>query len=116
MRILGQGELPVSEYTFLSPLACYPLPKGFDFAAYLETENEFWAFFPETQGRRVNFCQVGLTAQIYVESSSTQSNLAADETYFLMPCADQTMRPMRMKAVRRLTLGEFRISHLTALR
>ena len=33
-----------------------------------------------------------------------------------MPCADRTLRPIRMKAVRRLTLDEFRMSHITAIR
>ena len=33
-----------------------------------------------------------------------------------MPCADRTMRPLRMKVVRKLTLAEYRMSHLTAIR
>ena len=27
-----------------------------------------WALFPETEGKRVNFCQLGLTARIFIES------------------------------------------------
>jgi len=27
-----------------------------------------WALFPETEGKRVNFCQLGLTAKIFIES------------------------------------------------
>lgn len=71
--------------------------------------------FPETDGKRVNFCQLGLTAQVYVESPNT-GDLADGETYFLMPCDDGALRPLRMKAVRRLTLDEFRMSHITAQR
>jgi hypothetical protein len=106
----------VSGYSFLSPDAAYPLPRNFNFRDYIEIENEFWALFPETEGRRVNFCQLGLTAHIYVESARPHSELAENETYFLMPCPDLTMRPMRMRALRRLTLDEYRMSHHTALR
>jgi hypothetical protein len=105
----------VSQFAFLDPASSFSLPRTFNFADYIETEREMWALFPETQGKRVNFCQLGLTAQIYVESDA-QSELASDETYFLMPCADRTLRPIRMKAVRRLTLDEFRMSHITAIR
>ena len=106
----------MSGYSFLDPAIAYPLPRSFRFRDYIETENEFWALFPETQGLRVNFCQLGLTAQIYIESTGGQGELADNETYFLMPCADSTMRPVRMRALRRLTLPEYRMSHMTALR
>ena len=33
-----------------------------------------------------------------------------------MPCEDGAMRPLRMRALRRLTLPEYRMSHITALR
>jgi hypothetical protein len=33
-----------------------------------------------------------------------------------MPCADRTLRPIRMRQLRRLTLDEFRMSHITAIR
>jgi hypothetical protein len=102
-------------YFFLDPGTSFPLPKAFNFHDYLETEQEMWALFPETEGKRVNFCQMGLTAQIFVESPSV-GDLTADETYFLMPCADKTLRPVRMRPVRRLTLDEFRMSHITAIR
>jgi hypothetical protein len=105
----------VSRHCFLEPGERYPLPDSFDFADYIETEREMWALFPETEGSRVNFCQIGLTAQIFVESAFA-GELAADETYFLMPCSDRTLQPIRMKALRRLTLEEFRMSHLTAIR
>ena len=105
----------MSRFAFLEPASSFVLPKSFDYADYIETEQEMWALFPETEGKRVNFCQLGLTAQIYVESTSSH-DLASDETYFLMPCADRTLRPIRMKAVRRLTLDEFRMSHITAIR
>jgi len=105
----------VSRFAFLQPEAAYALPRSFDFEDYIETEREMWALFPETDGKRVNFCQLGLTAQIYVESSDA-GDLADGETYFLMPCEDGALRPLRMKAVRRLTLDEFRMSHITAQR
>ena len=37
-------------------------------------------------------------------------------SYFLMPFPDCTMRPLRMRALRRLTLDEYRLSHFTAVR
>ncbi|HEX3879141.1 MAG TPA: hypothetical protein VHW24_19290 [Bryobacteraceae bacterium] len=74
-----------------------------------------WALFPETDGKRVNFCQMGLTASIFVESCGA-GELATDETYFLMPCSDARLRPIRMRAVRRLTRDEFRMSSITAAR
>ncbi len=110
------GVLQVSAYSFLDPAIAYALPRHFNFDGYIETENEFWALFPETHGLRVNFCQLGLTAQIYVESTAPEAELADNETYFLMPCPDRTMRPMRMRALRRLTLSEYRMSHMTAIR
>jgi hypothetical protein len=51
-----------------------------------------------------------------VETFEDGSELRPGETYFLMPCPDRTMRPLRMKVVRKLTLGEYRMSHLTAIR
>ena len=105
----------MSLYSFIEPNTAYPLPKSFDYNEYIETEQEMWALFPETDGKRVNFCQLGLTAKIFVESTN-DGELRDDETYFLMPCADRKMRPVRMRALRRLTLTEYRMSHLTALR
>jgi hypothetical protein len=105
----------VSDYSFLEPASAYPLPKSFNFSEYIETEQEMWALFPETEGRRVNFCQMGLTAHIFIESGNS-GELGHDETYFLMPCADRMLRPLRMRQVRRLTRDEFRMSHITAIR
>jgi hypothetical protein len=105
----------VSTFSFLEPGSSYPLPKSFDFCEYIETEQEMWALFPETEGKRVNFCQMGLTAQIFIESAGS-GDLGNDETYFLMPCEDKAMRPIRMRALRRLTLEEFRMTHITAQR
>jgi hypothetical protein len=105
----------VPTFSFLEPEAAYHLPRSFDFSGYIETEQEMWALFPETYGLRVNFCQMGLTAQIFVESEG-EGDLVEGETYFLMPCEDRKLRPIRMKSVRRLTLEEFRMSHLTAIR
>ena len=109
-------EYRLSEYAFLNPRSVYPLPRGFDFREYIDTERELWAFFPETHGRRVNFCQLGLTAQVYVETADDGSELRGGETYLLMPCADLTLRPIRMRPCRRMTLAEFRTTHLTTLK
>ncbi len=106
----------MSAYSFLDPHCKYPLPDGFDYASYIDTERELWALFPETQGLRVNFCQVGLTANLYVEVPEGDGELASEETYFLMPFPDRTMRPLRMRVVRKLTLAEYRLSHITAQR
>lgn len=106
----------MSDFVFLEPNAAFPLPKSFDFAEYIETERELWALFPETDGRRVNFVQIGLTAQIFAEVPDNGSEMRDDETYLLMPCEDYTMRPIRMRACRRLTLSEYRMGHLTAIK
>ncbi len=112
----SRGRDHVSQYVFVDPGASFPLPDSFDFQDYIETERELWALFPETEGKRANFGQVGLTAQIYVEVPHDGSDPAMDETFILMPCADNTMKPIRMKACRRLTLTEYRMGHLTALK
>ena len=106
----------MSEYAFLDPGVCYRLPGSFNYEDYIETERELWALFPETDGKRVNFIQVGLTAQIFTEIPDDRSELGPDETYVLMPCPDRTMRPLRMEACRRLTLSEYRMGHLTAIK
>jgi hypothetical protein len=106
----------VSEYTFIEPQASFPLPTSFNFFDYIETERELWALFPETDGRRVNFVQIGLTANIYAEVEDNGREMDIDETYILMPCSDYTMRPIRMRACRRLTLSEYRMGHLTAIK
>lgn len=106
----------MSQYAFIDPGAAYALPASFNYREYIETEQELWALFPETDGRRVNFVQIGLTAQIYAESPDHGGELDPDETYILMPCADRTLRPIRMEACRRLTLAEYRMGHLTAVK
>lgn len=106
----------MSQYCFLEANSAFPLPSSFNFEEYIETERELWALFPETDGRRVNFVQIGLTAMIYAEVTHDGSDLAIDETFILMPCADLTMRPIRMRACRRLTLSEYRMGHLTAIK
>jgi hypothetical protein len=106
----------MSQYAFLSPSASFPLPDSFDWDEYIETERELWALFPESDGRRVNFVQIGLTAQIYAEAKDDGSELSPDETYILMPFPDKCMRPIRMEACRRLTLTEYRMGHLTAVK
>lgn len=106
----------MSAYSFLDPRCYYQLPESFDYSDYIETEQELWALFPETEGKRVNFCQLGLTASLYVEAAEDGSELRTGETYFLMPFPDRTMRPLRMHILRKLTLAEYRLSHLTAIR
>src|ERR1700694_983677 len=106
----------MSQYAFLEPGSFYPLAASFHYAEYAEAERELWALFPETDGKRVNFVQIGLTAQIYAEMPEDGSELQQDETYILMPCSDHCMRPIRMKAARRLTLSEYRMGHLTAVK
>ena len=104
------------QHCFLDPKVSFRLPASFDFDSYIDTERELWALFPETEGKRVNFCQVGLSAMLYTEVPDDSSGLLANETYFLMPCADSTLRPIRMRSERRLTLDEFRMTHITAVR
>ena len=106
----------MSQYSFIEPGSAFPLPETFDFEAYIEAERELWALFPETDGKRVNFVQIGLTAQIYAQTPDDRSELKPDETYILMPCEDSTMRPIRMRAQRRLTLSEYRMGHMTAVK
>jgi len=106
----------MSAYAFLNPASSYPLPHSFNYDDYIEAERELWALFPETDGKRVNFVQVGLTAHVYTEVFDDGSELEANETYILMPCPDNTMRPIRMEARRRLTLSEYRMGHLTAVK
>jgi hypothetical protein len=64
----------------------------------------------------VNFIQIGLTAQIYAQTLDDRSELKPEETYILMPCEDGAMRPIRMRACRRLTLSEYRMGHMTAVK
>ncbi len=106
----------MSAYAFLDPGSSYPLPSTFCYEEYIEAERELWAIFPETDGKRVNFIQVGLTAQVFTEVFDDGSELDVAETYVLMPCPDRTMRPIRMEACRRLTLSEYRMGHLTAVK
>ncbi|HWD00835.1 MAG TPA: hypothetical protein VG456_28960 [Candidatus Sulfopaludibacter sp.] len=98
----------------LDPASRFPLPTDFTLSEYLQTEREFWALFPETEGRRVNFCQVGLTAQLYTDVHDNGGALSSDEAYFLLPCTDHSLRPVRMQALRHLTVGEYRMSRMTA--
>lgn len=100
----------------LDPGSSYPLPQDFTLYDYMQTEREFWALFPETHGKRVNFCQVGLTAQLFIDVADGGKELQSNEAYFLLPCADHHMRPVRMQALRHLTLSEYRMSRLTALK
>ena len=106
----------MSTYSLLDPGSSYPLPRTFNYEDYIEAERELWAIFPETDGKRVNFVQIGLTAQVYIEVFDDGSELGPNETYVIMPCPDRTMRPIRMEPCRRLTLSEYRMGHLTAVK
>ena len=109
----------MSLYSLLDPQSVFLLSPAFNFLEYIEVERELWALFPETDGKRVNFVQIGLTAQVFVEDENAfEDDLELDdgETFLLMPFPDYTMRPMRMKAGRRLTLSEYRMAHLTAVK
>lgn len=103
------------QFTLIDPAASYPLPSSFDFEGYIEIERELWALFPATEGKRVNFVQFGLSA-ILCSESVNQAELRKDETYMLMPCEDRTLQPVRMEARQRLTLSEYRMAHLTAVK
>ena len=106
----------MSQYSFVEPGSSFPVSPTFNFEEYIETERELWALFPDTDGKRVNFVQIGLTAQIYTEMPDDGTELKTDETYILMPCQDSMMRPIRMRACRRLTLSEYRMGHMTAVK
>jgi hypothetical protein len=108
--------MELSQYAFIQPGSSYPLPATFNYREYIEAERELWALFPETDGHRVNFVQIGLTATIYTDVPDDGSELGTDETYILMPCPDRSMKPLRMRAARRLTLSEYRMGHLTAIK
>ena len=102
--------------TLLPADTTFALPDSFDYDRYIDSEQELWALFPEVIGKRVNFIQVGLSAFLYAEVHDHQTPLGHDETYILMPHADKCLRQVRMKAVRRLNLEEFRMSTHSALR
>jgi hypothetical protein len=106
----------MSQLALLDTRSSFPLSPSFDWQEYIETERELWALFPETDGRRVNFIQVGLIARLFAEARDDGSELAADETYILMPCSDHTMRPIRMHGCRCLSLSEYRMAHLTSVK
>jgi hypothetical protein len=105
----------MKQVAFVGPDYSFPL-EYFDYDGYIDIERELWALFPETEGKRVNFAQVGLTAQVFAEAPESGHELDNDETYFLMPCSDQTVRPVRMRMMRRLTISEYRMTHLTAVK
>jgi hypothetical protein len=102
--------------TLLPTDAAFPLAKSFDYSQYIDSEQELWALFPEVVGKRVNFIQVGLSAFLYAEADDDKTALANDETYVLMPHADNCLRQVRMKCIRRLSLDEYRMSTHTAIR
>ena len=112
-------NVDLNSISFVAPGERIPLPATFDYEGYLDSEQELNMLFPEVNGRRANFIQIGLTAAIYVEEPDHGNPLAADETYVLMPDRDSMglcMRPIRMRPIRRMTLGDYRMAHLTAIK
>jgi hypothetical protein len=112
-------DLHPTRISFVRPGKRIPLPKAFDYDGYLDAERELDMLFPEVNGRRANFIQIGLTAAIYVEEPDSGAPLEPDETYALMPDRDARgvyMRPIRMRPVRRMTLTDYRMAHLTAIK
>jgi hypothetical protein len=108
----------LDSYTLVPVEQRYPLPETFNFQEYIEIERELWMLFPETDGKRVNFHQSGIMSWIYVESPNA-GELQDTETYFLMPVSDgrqHSMKAIRMIADRRLTLHEYRMVQLTAVK
>ncbi len=102
--------------TLLPPDSAFQLPAAFNYAEYIDCEQELWALFPECTGKRVNFIQAGLSAFLYAEMVNDGTDLAIDQTYMLMPHPDRYLRPIRMKCVRRLSIDEYRLSTYTALK
>ena len=105
--------------SFVPPGERIPLPATFDYEGYLDLEQELNMLFPQVNGRRVNFVQLGLTAAIYAEEPDGGTPLEPDETYILMPDKDSLgvcMRPIRMRPVRRMTLTDYRMAHLTGIK
>lgn len=106
----------MSKYSLIPPSTVFQLPNTFRMDEYMESERELWALFPESDGLRVNFVQIGLTAWLFVGVPDHSSELADGETYLLLPCPDYTMRSIRMRRCRRLTLSEYRMGQLTAIK
>lgn len=109
----------LNSISFFPPGERIPLPVTFDYDGYLDLEQELNMLFPEVNGRRANFIQVGLTASVYAEEPDTGAPLERDETYVLMPDRDLQgvcLRPLRMRMIRRMTLTDYRMAHLTAVK
>lgn len=112
-------DVDLNSISFVPPGQRIPLPASFDYEGYLDTEQELNMLFPEVNGRRANFIQIGLTAAVYAEVPDTSDSLGDNETYVLMPDQDAEgvcLRPIRMRPIRRLTLSDYRMAHFTAIK
>ncbi len=107
----------MSIYSFLDQSYIKRIPRTFDYDFYRDIEEEFWCFFPETFGKRVNLVSIGLTANLYIESFvDKDQELSQNEIYVFMPYPDYVMKPMRMILLKRLDLEEFRRCNLTCVK
>jgi hypothetical protein len=109
----------LNSISFVAPGERIPLPAAFDYDGYLDAEQELNMLFPEVNGQRANFIQVGLTAAVYAEAPDTGAPLGDHETYVLMPDRDLEgvcLRPIRMRPIKRLTVADYRMAHLTAIK
>lgn len=95
----------------------FPYPKGFKYSEYLDAMREFWMLFPEIDGRKVTTIIAGTSATIMAEVlHDDQSDLRLDEYYFFIPCEDGMVRLIRMEAIKKLSLDEYRLSVRSVMR
>jgi hypothetical protein len=106
----------MSTCCFLELDSSYELARSFSFDYYIEIERELWALFPETEGKRVNMMQLGLSAGLFVDVVDDGSELTPGECYVLMAYPDSTLKPLRMKMLKFLTLEEYRMCHYTFMK
>jgi len=122
----------MSKWSFIQPGRSFPVSSSPNYSdlykRWIEIEEELWVLFPETQGRRVAVHQFGQTGYLLTCSGACHNSencgrvkicdngteLENLETYMLMPCCDNSIRPLRMKPLRRLTLEEWRMANVSA--
>lgn len=106
----------MSDYSFLPADAFFRAPREFNFDEYIEIEKELWMIFPETEGHRVNFIQFGISALLMIDVADDGSEITTTEAYFVMPCENGDLKPIRMRAIRHLTLDEYRMAAHSSLK